>query len=184
MNVKGSAILSSINYIKDKFGDAGLDKIKENLTDDEREILSDIILQPIWYPIKLYVSLTHKIDSILGIGDLSTAKDLGKYEAEHDLKTIYRIFYVLGSPEFIIKQSAKLFTTYFEDGDLRIAESDKNNAIAELYDFPSLDQAVLHRISGFMEKTLELSGGKNPTAVVRLEFRDAKKIAVFICHWE
>ena len=184
MNVKGSAIISSINFIKDKFGDEGLDKIKESLTDKEREILSEIILQPIWYPLDLYVNLTHKIDSILGTGDLSIAKDIGKYEAEHDLKTIYRIFYVLGSPEFIIKQAAKIFSTYFQDGDLRIAESDKNNAIAELYNFPSLDQAVLHRISGFMEKTLELSGGKNPTAVVRLEFRDAKKIAVYICHWD
>ena len=184
MNVKGATILSSINYVKDKFGDAGLDKIKKSLTDEEKEILSGIILQSNWYPFELYLNLTQKIDMLLGIGDLSVSKDLGKYEAENDLKTIYRIFYVLGSPEFIIKQSAKVFGTYFDGGDLRIASSGKNDVTAELYNFPSLDQEVLHRIAGFMEKTLELSGGKDPKAVVRIELRDNQKIPVFICHWD
>ena len=98
MQVKGAALVSTIAYIKLKHGEEGFEKVLSKMSEEDREILSEPIMEPIWYPFRLYVNLTQKVDQVFGIGDLSLVREVGAFGADHDLKTIYKIFYKLGSP--------------------------------------------------------------------------------------
>ena len=64
MNVKGSALVSTLEFVEIKYGKDAIQKVLEKLPEEDRKILSEPIMQPIWYPFKLYIDLTEKIDFI------------------------------------------------------------------------------------------------------------------------
>ncbi len=185
MNVKGSAILSTLEFIKERFGPEAIEKIKPKLSEEERSVIEGSIVQPGWYPFSIYVNLTKYMDQIFGVSDLSLAKEMGKWAAEHDLKTIYRIFYKLGSPLFIIKQASRVFATYFDQGAFNVVSEGKGQVIVELTDFPEeADLVFIQRVSGFMEKTLELSGAKEPKAWGSSRVIEGQKKIIFNAFWK
>ena len=185
MNVKGSAIISTLEYIKDKYGDAILEKIKAKLSQEERDIVEGAIVQPTWYPFSIYINLTKYMDMICGVGDLTLAKEIGRWAADHDLKTIYRVFYMLGSPQFIIKKASSVFATYFDEGSFNVVSEGKGQVTVELVDFPvEADLVFIQRITGFMEKTLELSGGKEPKAWGIVREEEGKRKIIFNAFWK
>lgn len=184
MNVKGSALVSTIELVESKYGKEGIEKVFSKLPEEDQIIFKDPIIQSEWYPFRLYVGLTEMVDRVFGIGDYSLVREIGKYSAEHDLKTIYRIFYKIGSPQYIIKQAGKVFTTYFDFGDFKTPVNKKGNVVAEIYGIPEISPVFLQRIRGFMEKTLELSGAKNPKVYPAKQEKDGQVIAVFNAFWE
>ena len=184
MQVKGVALVSTIAYIKTKHGEEGFEKVLNKLAEEDREILSEPIMEPIWYPFRLYVNLTQTVDQVFGIGDLSLAREVGAFGADHDLKTIYKIFYKLGSPQFIIKQVARVFSSYFDVGNAIVIKSESKSCVVELHDFPALSSVFIQRVRGFTKKTIELSGGKNVRVHPIEEIRASKKIVTYNVFWE
>ena len=184
MKVKGTAILSTLEFIELKFGKDAINKIREKLSPEECEVLDGAIIQPVWYPFSLYVNLTKYMDQIYGISDLSLAKEMGSWAAAHDLKTIYKLFYKIGSPSFIIKRATKVFTTYFESGELKIISETKNSIIMELVNFCEVDLVFIQRVSGFMQKTLELSGGIDAKVWGSQRPLDGKTVTTFNAFWK
>lgn len=185
MHVKGTGILSTLEFIKMKFGDDAIEKIMPKLSEEEQEVLNGAIVNPEWYPFSIYVNLTRYMDQVFGVGDLTLAKEIGLWAAEHDLKTVYRVFYKLGTPQFIIKQAGRIFSTYFDRGKLNIVESEKGRVVAELEDFPvDVHPAFLQRVCGSMEKMLLLSGGNEPRVWVSIKEEENKKKIIFNAYWK
>ncbi|HDS08944.1 MAG TPA: hypothetical protein ENN73_01845 [Firmicutes bacterium] len=183
MNVKGSAIVSSLAYIKHYYGDSGLEKILNEMQAEESSRLREKIFPSMWYPLSLFVNINKVTDLVYGTGDLSIVRKMGEFGAEHDLKTIYRLFYKIGSPDYIIKRASQVFTTYYDQGKFVIKDSGNKYVVFELTDFPEISEAYIQRVAGWMSKTLELSGGKSPKVSIARKQVSESELVEFKVNW-
>jgi hypothetical protein len=85
--------------------------------------------------------------------------EMGRASADYALTTIYRIFFRVGSPHFIVSKAASIFKTYYSSGELRTAQAEKGHAVLELHGLQDTAPELCERIGGWMERTIELSGG-------------------------
>ncbi|MDD3628110.1 MAG: hypothetical protein PHV06_12420 [bacterium] len=184
MQVKGSAIVSSMDYILEYYGEDGLAKVLDEMEPQEKEQLSQKIFPSMWYPLSLFVNINKVTDLVYGTGDMSIVRKMGEFGAEHDLKTIYKIFYKFGSPEFIIKRASQVFSTYYDQGRLEARDSGSKFAIFELVDFPEISEVYIQRVAGWMSKTLELSGGKSPKITIARRNPSGKETVEFKITWQ
>ncbi len=183
MKVKGSAIISTIDYIKIHFGEEGKNKVFARLPDEEQKIVNQIIFSSRWYPFSIYINLNQFTDSIFGKGDLELVRVMGAFGAEHDLKTIYKLFYRMGSPQFILKRASQVFATYYDQGRMQALDSSSDWAVIEISEFPDITEVYLQRVSGWLEKTVELSGGQQPKVVATKKIKGGNPVVEFKATW-
>jgi hypothetical protein len=86
---------------------------------------------------------------------------MGRAAAEYGLTTFYKILFKLGSPQFITSRAASLWRTYNSSGEMTVPLCEKDHAIVELVGFaePARELCESERLPGFLERTVELSGG-------------------------
>ncbi len=91
------------------------------------------------------------------------AWEMGRFSADHGLKTIYRVFFKVADPGFIIRKIIPGFLHLLRFGihGGGISTEDRT-AILRLTDFDQPHVWFCDRLMGWMERTLELSGAKNP----------------------
>ena len=56
-NVKGSAITARTGWVKEKFGDDGLKRLRPSLAPDTLHVVEGTILKSTWYPFEIFVDL-------------------------------------------------------------------------------------------------------------------------------
>jgi hypothetical protein len=114
-------------------------------------------------------------------------RDRGRWVAERDIPTIYRVLLRLTSPETVVSRLARAATQYFDFGACDVRTTRPGHAEASLAGVPrSLVPLVAATTEGFVCAALEMAGGKDvnarcvdtprdgaregiPTMVVRLE---------------
>jgi hypothetical protein len=162
MQVKGSAIVTINKFIKDKFGEEKFQEWLKSLTPEARDVYQTGVLPSTWYELKtFYTEPLIKIVEVLYGGDINGAWDSGRLSADYALGGIYAIFVKLGSPTFIIKKAKTIITTYYTPCELTMPEMSDTNAILRITQFPEITNYAEKRIGGWMERAIEISGGKN-----------------------
>jgi hypothetical protein len=166
--VKGSAITARIKWVRDHHGEAGVRTVKEQLRPEHRTILEGRVLPHGWVPFELFVDLCETIDRLFGKGDLALVKDLGRFAARANLPTLYRIFYVLGSPEFILSRASRLWDVHYDSGRLETQfgiKDGRRGGTLRIVDFATPHRVHCLSVLGWAEASVELSGGKGVEGV-------------------
>jgi hypothetical protein len=86
-------------------------------------------------------------------------REMGRYSAEVNLPTLYRIFYKLGSPAFILKRAARLWELHYSSGELEVVEV-PGGARCRIVGFETPHQAHCLSVLAWAERSVELSGGR------------------------
>ena len=89
-------------------------------------------------------------------------KRLGYATALNDMGGTYKIFLRLATPEFVIRQSAKIWKTYHDAGSASIEPMGAKSVRFLLREYPDLPKNFLNVISGYTKDLLELVNVKNP----------------------
>ena len=88
---------------------------------------------------------------------------MGRFAAKANLPTLYRIFYALGSPAFIIGRAVRVWDVHYDSGRIT-AEVQKTGsterATLTLRNFATPHRAHCLSVLGWAERSIELSGGK------------------------
>jgi len=184
-NVKGSAITARIRFVRERFGEAELRRLKDSLSETSRGLLDGRVLPHAWVPFDLFVELNLAVDRTFGTGDLSMCREMGRYSAAVNLPTLYRIFYRLGSPSFILRKAAKVWRVHYDSGELRVLDPDldgpEERATLEIAAFETPHRAHCQSVLGWAERSVELSGGTVIHAreeTCRTEGHDTCRLAV------
>src|SRR5664279_1442671 len=101
-NVKGSAMTSRILWVELGHGAAGFDRLLAAVSVPLREQISRGFVKANWYPFEQFVELNETIDRVFGRGDYGLMRMLGRYGADANLTTIYRLFFKVGSVGWIL----------------------------------------------------------------------------------
>lgn len=108
-HIKGSAITARLRYVRELYGEPAVRTVKDALSPVSRARIEQKVMPHDWVDFEVFIELCTEIDRLYGNGDLALCRKLGRYAAEANLPTLYRIFYTLGSPRFILSRAARVW---------------------------------------------------------------------------
>jgi hypothetical protein len=120
-NVKGSALASRVLWVQLEHGEAGYQRLLNAASADLRQSVEIGINKAKWYPFAQFVELNLLIDRSFGKGDLGLIRELGRYGADANLKTIYRLFYKVGTVHWILGRAVRLWSAHYDSGFCEVA---------------------------------------------------------------
>jgi hypothetical protein len=159
-NVKGSAMTSRVLWVQLEHGEAGLNRLIAQCSPELRTCLENGFHKARWYPFELFIELNVVIDRLFGQGDLALVRTLGRFGADANLTTIYRLFYKLGSVQWILGRAVRLWSAHYDSGYLEVATRGPKQAILRMRGFATPHPAHCLSVAGWAERSIELSGGK------------------------
>lgn len=161
-NVKGTAVKASAIFVLERIGKEGYDRVCAELPPAAREVFEGSILPSSWYPfahLRAFMEAARK--EIPGTPGRSVAWEMGRFSADHGLNTIYKVFFKVADPGFIIRKGSQVLATYYDSGKMAPLVEEKGHAILRLTDFDEPHPLFCDRLLGWMERTLELCGGNS-----------------------
>jgi hypothetical protein len=163
MEVKGTAIKTTRDFIKVKFPDRY--NAWFNALPAESKILYETALNATgWYPlIDAYIIPINKVIEMFFNNDAKTGgEELGKYSAEVALKGFYKVFLLVASPTFLIQRASKIFTTFYQPSKIAVEVVNANSAILKILEFEGINIALEYRVAGWVIRALELANCREP----------------------
>lgn len=158
MEIKGSAVKATLDFVKDKYGSRYNEWVRL-LPEKSRSIIEQPIYATTWYSLTDSVIIpTQKVADLFYAGNATkAASEIGRYSADVALKGIYKIFVRVSSPHFVLSRASSIFATYYQPSDIRVIESLDKKAVLQLSKFHPNDKLIMSRIAGWIEKTLEIT---------------------------
>ena len=159
-NVKGSALSSRILWVQLEHGDAGWKRLLHQASPELRSAIEMGVNKAKWYSFELFVELNETLDRLFGQGDRALIRPLGRFGADANLKTIYRLFYKIGSVHWILGRAVRLWSAHYDSGFLEVATRGPKAAVLRVRGFATPHPAHCLAVHGWAERSIELSGGK------------------------
>ena len=159
-NVKGSALASRVLWVKLGYGDGGVERLLATCSPELRATITEGVKLPRWYPFEQFIELSVKIDTIFGKGDLALIKPLGRFSADANLTTIYRLFFKVGSTQWILGRAVRLWSAHYDSGFLEVMTRGPRSAILRIRGFATPHRVQCESVLGWVERSIELSGGE------------------------
>ncbi|MFT3768872.1 MAG: hypothetical protein QM820_25800 [Minicystis sp.] len=95
---------------------------------------------------------------MFGRGDLALCYEMGRHAAEVNLSTLYRLFYRMGNPQFIMRRAAQLWSVHYDSGRLESIDEGQGVARLRISDLERPHRAHCLSVLGWAARSIELSG--------------------------
>jgi hypothetical protein len=145
--------------VTERFGAEALQRIAAELPPEQRAAVETGLLVSSWYPFSLLINLSRAVEKHFGPQVPRIQHEMGRASADYGLTTVYKFFFRIGSPQFILTRASSLFRNYYTSGSLRAAVAESGHAVMELTDFSEPAPELCDRLGGWYERTIELAGG-------------------------
>jgi uncharacterized protein (TIGR02265 family) len=159
--IKGNLLTKRTWYVKEHFGQQGLDSFLEALSPEGRGTLLKPPLTFAWYPLGLMMDIDRVIVERLMEGDLSRMRQFGAEIAKHDLPLLYKVLFKVGSPAFVVKRLNVAARTYLKDTTVEVEMTGATAARVVLSGRRLPYYFCRWGCSGWFEAAVELSGGRD-----------------------
>jgi hypothetical protein len=127
-------------------------------------LLGGTILAGGWYPVAWKRELHAAGCKVTGEHGL--ARVMGYETTKQDLTGIYRTFVRIATPRFVLSLGARIFSTYFRPGKMRVVETRDGFVEVAFSNCVGFDANIWRDVIGGCEATLVVAGAKS----VRLRF--------------
>ncbi len=185
MKVKGSAVATLPQFVKDKFREDGFEKWLASLSPEAQKVFEKNVLSVGWFPLKeILIEPTKCICDLFYNGNMKGAWDSGRFSAEQGLKGVYKVFLKLGSAAFITKKASSILPTYYEPSEMKVADLQSNSTVIHITKFDEPSEIIDNRIGGWMEKALELSGYKTVNISIAKSLARGAAFTEFHVSWK
>jgi hypothetical protein len=162
MEVKGTALVPVPAFIKSTFHEAGLEQWLAALSPDARQLYANPFMINHWYDCSTFITQpTLTFCDLFYSGSTRGAYEMGRFSADFALKGIYKLFVRMGSPKFILEKGTSILPTYYRPSKIAVPVIEKGRAVVRITLFPEMHAVIEQRIAGWIDRALEISGGKN-----------------------
>lgn len=182
MNVKGTAIAARVAWVRERHPDAW-EPFLAALAPATRDVAAAPVLKSAWYPLAAFLDLNLAADRLLGKGDLALVREIGRYAASANMPTVYRLFYRLGSPEYVLKKAAALWQAHYDAGRAELREGGPGRAELVVTGVQTPHPALCRSVEGFMERAIELTGAKDVKVAESGCLAAGGAACVFVAAW-
>ena len=101
------------------------------------------------------------MDRLFGKGDLGLVRELGRYGADANLTTIYRLFFKVGTTHWILGRAVRLWSAHYDSGYLEVLTRGPKTTVLRMRGFATPHRVHCLSVIGWAERSIELSGGVN-----------------------
>jgi hypothetical protein len=158
MEIKGSAVKSIPDYLK-KFHPEKYTMWLEALPEKSKKIFSEPVLPSNWYSLQdAAIIPTEALGQMLFSDAVKGAWQCGRFSAETALTGIYKFFIKAASPFFIIDRAGRILSTYYQPCKMDVTERGDDFVILKISQFEEPSKLVEGRISGWIERAMEIHG--------------------------
>jgi hypothetical protein len=163
--VKGTAFLGAHNFFLQKFGPAGIEKIKGRLSPEDQSLLFEKPVLPVsWVDYGAYTRFQVMADNLFGKSDKQLIVDANAAIARSDTKGLYRIFFTLMTTNMLVKNAPALWKQYYSAGRLAVAFNKPKDITLTLTDIPDIPLHHEFANFGYMSECWRMTGAKNVRA--------------------
>lgn len=167
MKIKGTAVQTIPDFIKQTHP-TRYNEWFDALSPASQKIFKGMIITNGWFPMSeaLVEPLKTTASLFYHSNQETAARTMGRFSANAALTGVYKFFVKIGSPIFLIERSSSLMKTYFDPSEIKVLNSTPKGCTMQITHFPEPDEIIEWNIAGWIERALEISGCKNPKAVV------------------
>ncbi len=159
--MKGSALASRLLWVRLGHGEAGLERLEAAASPALRPVLVNGVAMARWYPFEVFIELIELVDRLFGKGDLGLVRELARFGADANLKTVYRLFYKVGTVRWILGRAARLWGAHYDSGELVVVDDRPGRAVLEIVAFATPHRIHCMSVACWCERSIEISGGKD-----------------------
>ena len=157
-HVKGTSVIAMTRFLKESFGEQGIDKIAERLGTEDRERLKMPILPSAWLPISFMLAVMRAARSEFGNMMPDLYVRMGRASADYSLSTVYSMIFKVSSTQWIISRAAAVYANYYDTGKMSVVENGTGFAMLELNGAEEPAPELCDRLVGWCERVLEHCG--------------------------
>lgn len=160
MDVKAQGLLHGAAWLRDTYGEAGLEKVLAACSADVRKRWATASAGS-WIPQVELVEFLTVADRSLGAGDGTVAEAMGAASARANLRHMaLRLAFFLGNTEFVMRRVARVWREHNEGGQMIVHDFVKGRMTAELADQPNPDWFLCCSVSGWLNEAGLATGMK------------------------
>lgn len=186
MMIKGTAIRARVEYLRERFGDEGLERLVGALSPEYGRVLREAILISKWYPGELNDEILGTAERLFGREDGKLCRELGAASCELGMRTVYsNLAQTDDIGRALTRFTSVLWKNYYDEGWCDGRQVGEGHVRLEL--FAKLEKDwTCHIIAGFVEAALRIWGvshchvGFSPPRLGTLD----EPASVFEFHWE
>jgi hypothetical protein len=138
---------------------------RTQLSDEAREIY-DSALPIAWVPEPIVAEMEDRIAAVLFPGSPDGLQQIGKLQAEHDLRGVYRVLLRVITIPMLIKKAASLWSTYHDAGTADVADLTDKTATFVVEGYPDMPQSVREVTTGYIMGAVEMTRARDVQAVL------------------
>jgi len=159
---KGPNFVFAREFIQEKYGRQVWQQMLDGISPENAAIWRDARLEED-YPFAAFKEGAMALANQLGSPEMVEIAEMYEHIADRSLNTLYKAFFRLTSPQFVIKNYPRLWERFFNEGTVRIPSSERQQAVVT-FTLPSifldwLPPACL----GYSQKAVAMAGGKHFT---------------------
>jgi hypothetical protein len=158
--VKGNLVAARSWYVREHYGASALEAIAQAVPPAARALLDDPPLAMSWCSMGDMMDLDRGILDVAMRGDFERMVHFGAAIAKHDLPTLYRVLFKVGTPAFIMRRIGIACSAYIRGSTLDGETPDANSARVSLVGRPLPRYFCRFGVSGWFRSAVELSGGR------------------------
>jgi len=154
---KGITLTHAQAFVEKSMGAGSWNRLVEASAPEDRAVLGSIVAVG-WYDLGLYARALRTLDTVFGRGDLELLTALGRYGAEKDINTVYRLFFRFANPIYAIEKVADYWRKFHDTVIWSIVRTGDGRAEGTLTDWGHVDRALCRELVAYMTRVLELVG--------------------------
>jgi hypothetical protein len=155
-------VLGRLDWIRKHHGEAGVGRVLTDLGSRSAEhahVIRGAVVPSLWVPFPALMAFIESIDRIFGQGDLALAGPLAAHAARTNMPLLYRMFYKLGSVEYIMSKAAAVWLTHYDSGRATTRKVPGGMHFS-LIDFATPHRVHCRTVLGWAQEIVVLSGGR------------------------
>ena len=154
------------------------------ITDKDKEVISQTILDSIWYPYEVYKKCLDALCKIDAKEKVETLIQWGRIESEKTMTSVYRLSIVEGNLKSAMEKYRRFHKRVFNFGDIITEFKSDNRMIVTYKDFDRDFKNFYFIALGWIFKFIELCIGVNPSYKLLKKSWEGADETKFEIYWE
>jgi hypothetical protein len=183
--LKGVAFLGMLAAARHHLGDPVVAQVVSSLNREMRELIeSDLFTKSGWFPVTWYREMLGCIKEAAGP---NAVRESSRAAVIHDLQSgIYKLVSKILSPSWLLKNTPKVFNSYYRKGTcvVELSDTEKHTGTIRFGDCAGFNDSMWEDLAGGCFGVLEAAGAKNVQEAHRTGGQNGDESMVLVLRWE
>jgi uncharacterized protein (TIGR02265 family) len=158
--VKGSVLKTRLAFVEEHFGEDGLQRVLDSLSQDDQRDLSRMLASA-WLPFDVGKRLDDAIVRELGGGRPAFFERLGEASAEKNLTGVHKPFLTPGDPHAFLARAPQIYGVYYQTGRREYERTGEKEGVLTTFEAETFSAPDCLTVIGWHKKALEMCGARN-----------------------